>query len=196
MDSPFRFPERLGAFSLWIAPEVYPLAESARLVGEAHRALVGDRLRQTLPGASVADLGRDQEFLASATEFFRQLEELWAGLERQQTLASVRQLPQVRRLFLASAVEWALDLHYEVREVMPLELAADSQWRVVGRGWDGERHFDYEVLSASFAGDDRGAGELALIEALARAYTGAIGGLIGWVALDPEVEPEGETPVG
>lgn len=190
MDSPFRFPERLGAFSLWIAPEVYPLAEQARLAGEAHRALVRDRMQQTLPGSYAADLSQDEEFLASATDLFRQLEELWEGLERQQTISSVRHLPQVRRLFLASAVEWALDLNYEVREVVPLGGGEASRWRVVGRAWDGERHNDYEVSSASFSADDRGAGELTLIEALARAYTGAIGNLIGWTTLVPAVDGE------
>jgi len=193
MDTPFRFPERLGAFSLWIAPEVYPLAERARLAGEGHRALVRDRIQQTLPGSYVADLAQDEEFLNSATDLFRQLEELWEGLERQQTLSSVRHLPQVRRLFLTSAVEWALDLHYEVREVVPLGGGEASHWRVTGRAWDGERHFDYEVDSSSFSADDRGAGELTLIEALARAYTGAIGNLIGWTALDPAVAGPTET---
>jgi hypothetical protein len=185
MEAPFRFPERLGPFSLWIAPEVYPLAEQARLAGEAHRALVRDRMQQTLPGSYVADLAEDAEFLASATGLFRQLEELWEGLERQQTISSVRHLAQVRRLFLASAVEWALDLNYEVREVMPSGGGESSRWHVVGRAWDGERYFDYEVDSAAFDAEDHGAGELTLIEALARAYTGAIGNLIGWTTLDP-----------
>lgn len=189
MDAPFRFPERLGAFSLWIAPEVYPLAERARLAGEAHRALVRDRMQQTLPGSYAADLTQDEEFLSSATGLFRQLEELWEGLERQQTISSVRHLPQVRRLFLASAVEWALDLNYEVREVVPLGGGDASRWHVTGRAWDGDRHFDYEVDSASFSAEDRGAGELTLIEALARAYTGSIGNLIGWTTLDPAVDP-------
>jgi hypothetical protein len=197
MDTPFRFPERLGAFSLWIAPEVYPLAESARLAGEAHRALVQERTRQTLPGSYVPDLGQDEEFLASATDFFRQLEELWEGLERQQTLTSVRHLPQVRRLFLASAVEWALDLHYEVREVTQGHSNEATRWRVIGRAWDGDRFFDFETTSVPFPEHRQAAGELALIEALSRAYTGAIGGLIGWVALDAEMEPGlGAPPAG
>lgn len=189
MQNHFRFPERLGAFSIWISPEVYPLAETARLAGEAHRALVRDRTRLTLPGTEMVDLASDEEFLVSATGFYRRLEELWEGLERQQTLASVRGMPLVRRLFLASAAEWALDLHYEVRAVEPVEKGAESRWKVIGRAWDGERPHDRETLSAVFAGGDTGAGELALIEALGRTYTGAIAGLIGWVALDPDTVP-------
>jgi hypothetical protein len=154
-----------------------------------HRALVRERLRQTLPGSGPAVFSQDQEFLDSATEFFRTLERLWDGLQRQQTLTSIRHLPQVRRLFLASAVEWALDLYYEVREAENVDAGEESFWRVVGRAWDGDRPVDYEVRSATFDYGDERTSELSLIEALSKAYTGAIAGLIGWTDLDPEAGP-------
>ena len=79
--SHFRLPERLGSFSLWIAPEIYPLAEAARAAGESHRALLRERVLQTLPGEPL-DLSADEEFLSSATGLFRRFEELWEGLEQ------------------------------------------------------------------------------------------------------------------
>jgi hypothetical protein len=180
----FRFPERLGAFSLWIAPEIYPLAQAAREAGEAHRALVRDRLLQTLPGKRV-DLASDQEFLASATGLFRRFEELWEGLEKEQSGAPLAAAPGVRRAFLASAVEWAMDLHYEVREVARIGDGERRRWRVIGRAWDGERYYDFSDASAPFSAIDRRSGELALLESLTRAFCGAIGGLIGWTAIVP-----------
>lgn len=183
--SGFRFPERLGPFSLWIAPEIYPLAEAAREAGEAHRALLRDRLAHALPG-EVVRLDEDVEFLASATGLFRRLEELWEGLEREQSLLPVSGAPEVRRAFLASAVEWAMDLHYEVREVTRRRHGDRSLWHVVGRAWDGERPFDCTLDSESFPAGDRRGAELALLETLTRCYAGAIGGLIGWTALVPD----------
>lgn len=183
--SGFRFPERLGPFSLWIAPEIYPLAEAARAAGEAHRALVRERAFLTLPGERM-DLSLDEEFLASATALFRRFEELWEGLERDQSLLSVAGAPGVRRAFLASAVEWAMDLHYEVREVTRRQQGERARWHVVGRAWDGERPFDCVLDSESFAAGDRHAAELALLETLTRCHCGAVGGLIGWSAIVPE----------
>src|SRR5262245_19457946 len=81
----FRCPERLGAFSLWIAPEIYPLVEAAKMAGEQHRALLRERVLLSLPGERV-DLTQDEEFLQSATSLFRRFEELWAVLEREQSL--------------------------------------------------------------------------------------------------------------
>ena len=181
----FRFPERLGAFSLWIAPEIYPLVESAKLAGEKHRALLRERVLQSLPGERL-DLTDDEEFLTSATGLFRRFEDLWAGLEREQSLNSVADAPGVRRVFLASAVEWAMDLHYEVREVARVREGDRARWRVTGRAWDGERPFDETQLSEPFIQGDRGAGELALLDALTRTFCGAIGGLIGWSTLVSE----------
>lgn len=181
----FRFPERLGPFSLWIAPEIYPLAEAAREAGEEHRALLRQRVLHALPGEDL-HLEDDAEFLASATGLFRRLEELWEGLEREQSLLPVAGAPEVRRAFLASAVEWAMDLHYEVREVVRERRGERSLWRVVGRAWDGERPFDCVLDSETFPAGDRQASELALLETLTRCYTGAIGGLIGWTALVPD----------
>ncbi len=158
-------------------------------VGKAHRALVRERFRQMLPDDQQPDLAEDNEFLFSAMGLFRSLEELWAGLERQQTLEADRDIAQVRRLFLTSAVEWALDLNYEVREVRREQLTGPkAQWRVASQAWDRERAHVYEAESAPFTQDDARADELALIEALARSYTGAIGGLIGWIALDPAAQ--------
>lgn len=181
----FRFPERLGAFSLWIAPEIYPLVEAAKVAGEQHRALLRERVLQSLPGERI-DLTDDEEFLTSATSLFRRFEDLWAGLEREQSLRSMADAPGVRRTFLASAVEWAMDLHYEVREVVRVSEGDRARWRVAGRAWDGERPFDDTQLSESFLHGDRPAGELALLDALTRAFCGAIGGLIGWSALVPQ----------
>lgn len=181
----FRFPERLGAFSLWIAPEIYPLVEAAKMAGEQHRALLRERVLLSLPGERV-DLTQDEEFLQSATSLFRRFEELWAGLEREQSLNSVADAPGVRRVFLASAVEWAMDLHYEVREVKRMKDGDGMRWRVTGRAWDGERPFDDTQLSETFLLGDRRNGELALLDTLSRAFCGAIGGLIGWNALIPE----------
>jgi hypothetical protein len=182
----FRFPERLGPFSLWIAPEIYPLAEAARTAGETHRALLRARVLLNLPGERL-DLAEDEEFLASATGLFRRFEELWEGLERDQSLISVTGVPGVRRAFLASAVEWAMDLHYEVRGVTRRQEGDRARWHVVGRAWDGERPFDCVLESESFLAGDRRAGELALLEALTGCHSGAIRGLIGWSALVPEV---------
>ena len=180
----FRFPERLGAFSLWIAPEIYPLAEAARRAGESHRALLRERVLQSLPGERL-DLSGDEEFLNSATSLFRSFEELWMGLEKEQSLTSLAEAPGTRRTFLASAVEWAMDLHYEVRQVTRLEGDGQVRWRVTGRAWDGERPFDFTEESAPFGLGDRRGGELALLESLTHAYCGAIGGLIGWSAIVP-----------
>lgn len=181
----FRFPERMGAFSLWIAPEIYPLVEAAKKAGEQHRALLRERVLMSLPGAR-PDLSGDEEFLQSATGLFRRFEELWLGLERAQSLHSVGDAPNVRRVFLASAVEWAMDLHYEVREVSRVKEGDRVRWRVTGRAWDGERPFDDQQLSEAYVLGDRRTGELALLETLSRAFCGAIGGLIGWSALVPE----------
>ncbi len=181
----FRFPERLGPFSLWIAPEIYPLAEAARLAGEAHRALVRQLVLQALPGQR-PDLADDEEFIASATGLFRRFEELWEGLERDQSLLSVAGAPGVRRAFLASAVEWAMDLHYEVREVTRKQQGERARWHVVGRAWDGERPFDCALDSEPFPAGDKHAAELALLESLTRCHSGAIGGLIGWSAIVPD----------
>ena len=181
----FRFPERLGAFSLWVAPEIYPLAEAARMAGESHRALWRLRVLQTVPGTPL-QLDQDVEFLASATGFFRRLEELWEGIEREQSLLSMAGAPNVRRAFLASAVEWAMDLHYEVHSVSRRQRGERAGWRVVGRAWDGERHFECALESESFDAADQRAGELALLETLALCYCGAVGGLIGWSDLVPE----------
>jgi len=181
----FRFPERMGAFSLWIAPEIYPLVDAAKLAGEQHRALLRERV--LMSGArDHVDLTADEEFLHSATALFRRFEDLWAGLERAQSLHSVADAPNVRRVFLASAVEWAMDLHYEVREVVRVKEGDQARWRVTGRAWDGERPFDDRQVSESYLLGDRRAGELALLETLSRAFCGAIGGLIGWSALVPE----------
>ena len=87
--------------------------------------------------------------------------------------------PGVRRVFLASAVEWAMDLHYEVREVVRVKEGDRVRWRVTGRAWDGERPFDDTQFSEFFVLGDRKTGELALLETLSRAFCGAIGGLIG-----------------
>jgi hypothetical protein len=181
----FRFPERMGAFSLWIAPEIYPLVEAAKKAGEQHRALLRERVLMSLPGER-PDLSGDEEFLQSATGLFRRFEELWTGLERAQSLHSVGDAPNVRRVFLASAVEWAMDLHYEVREVSRVKEGDRVRWRVTGRAWDGERPFDDQQLSEAYVLGDRRTGELALLETLSRAFCGAIGGLIGWSALVPE----------
>ena len=185
----FRFPERMGAFSVWIAPEIYPLVEAAKLAGEQHRSLLRERVLLSLPGERV-DLTRDEEFLQSATGLFRRFEDLWLGLERAQSLHSVGDAPHVRRVFLASAVEWAMDLHYEVREVTRVKEGDRVRWRVTGRAWDGERPFDDQQLSEPYVLGDRRAGELALLETLTRAFCGAIGGLIGWSALVPEARSE------
>ena len=184
----FRFPERMGAFSLWIAPEIYPLVEAAKKAGEQHRALLRERVLMSLPGER-PDLSGDEEFLQSATGLFRRFEELWTGLERAQSLHSVGDAPNVRRVFLASAVEWAMDLHYEVREVSRVKEGDRVRWRVTGRAWDGERPFDDQQLSEAYVLGDRRTGELALLETLSRAFCGAIGGLIGWSALVPETRP-------
>jgi len=184
----FRFPERMGAFSLWIAPEIYPLVEAAKKAGEQHRALLRERVLMSLPGER-PDLSGDEDFLQSATGLFRRFEELWTGLERAQSLHSVGDAPNVRRVFLASAVEWAMDLHYEVREVQRVKEGDRVRWRVTGRAWDGERPFDDQQLSEAYVLGDRRTGELALLETLSRAFCGAIGGLIGWSALVPETRP-------
>jgi hypothetical protein len=185
----FRFPERMGAFSLWIAPEIYPLVEAAKKAGEQHRALLRERVLMSLPGER-PDLSDDEEFLQSATGLFRRFEDLWTGLERAQSLHSVGDAPNVRRVFLASAVEWAMDLHYEVREVARVKEGDRVRWRVTGRAWDGERPFDDQQLSEAYLLGDRRTGELALLETLSRAFCGAIGGLIGWSALVPEARKD------
>lgn len=190
----FRFPERLGAFSLWIAPEIYPLAEAARLAGEAHRALLHHRVLLTLPGERL-DLAQDTEFLASATGLMRRFEELWDGLEREQSLSWVGEVPRVRRVFLASAVEWAMDLHYEVRKVTRVMDGKDAYWQVAGRAWDGERPFDQEITSDRFPLADCRAGERLLLEALAECFSGAIAGLIGWTALGLDAAGQASGPL-
>jgi isoleucyl-tRNA synthetase len=138
------------------------------------------------------DLTQDEEFLHSATGLFRRFEDLWAGLERAQSLHSVGDAPNVRRVFLASAVEWAMDLHYEVREVTRVKEGDLVRWRVSGRAWDGERPFDDVQLSEAYLLGDRRTGELALLETLSRTFCGAIGGLIGWSALVPEARRDAE----
>lgn len=188
----FRFPERMGAFSLWIAPEIYPLVEAAKVAGEQHRTLLKERVLVNQRAGGRVDLTQDEEFLHSATGLFRRFEDLWAGLERAQSLHSVGDAPNVRRVFLASAVEWAMDLHYEVREVTRVKDGDRVRWRVSGRAWDGERPFDDTQLSELYLLGDRRAGELALLETLSRAFCGAIGGLIGWSALVPEPRREAE----
>jgi hypothetical protein len=189
----FRLPERLGSFSLWIAPEIYPLAEAARTAGEAHRALLRERVLQTLPGERL-DLASDEEFLTSATGLFRRFEELWEGLEREQSLASMSAAPNVRRGFLASAVEWAMDLHYEVRQVTREVRGGEARWRVVGRSWEGDRHHDAVRESDAYPAHDAAAGERLLLECLTRCYCAAIGGVIGWSALVPETAPANVGP--
>jgi len=142
----------------------------------------------SLPGER-PDLSGDEDFLQSANGLFRRFEELWTGLERAQSLHSVGDAPNVRRVFLASAVEWAMDLHYEVREVQRVKEGDRVRWRVTGRAWDGERPFDDQQLSEAYVLGDRRTGELALLETLSRAFCGAIGGLSGWSALVPETRP-------
>jgi hypothetical protein len=182
MKGTIRLPERLGPFALWIAPEVYPAAAAARAGLEAHNRLVRDRLRLTLPEAAASDLSSDPEFLTSARQVLVLLEELWEEIERRQSLAAAEDLPLVRRLFLASIVEWALDLHYEVRRLRRRR-GREKGWEVIGRAWDGDRWHDYATAS--------GPEETALLAALGSAYCGAIGGLMGIPALDPEREPPG-----
>jgi hypothetical protein len=181
----FRFPERLGAFSLWIAPEIYPLAEAVRYASESHRALLRERVLQTLPGERL-DLAQDQEFLDSATGLLRRFEELWEGLEREQSIPWAAEVPRVRRAFLASAVEWAMDLHYEVRKVHRVESGSEGYWQLNGRAWDGERPFDYTLETGRFPLKDKREGERVLLEGLTELFCGAIGGLIGWTQLVPE----------
>lgn len=183
MNDAIRLPERLGPFSLWIAPEVYPAASAARAGLEAHNRLVRDRLRLTLPETRAADFSTDPEFLTSAHRVLLLLEELWEEIERHQTMAAARDLPLVRRLFLASIVEWALDLNYEVRRLEPR--GGNKGFDVLGRAWDGDRWHEFAARS--------GPGEAALLEALGRAYCGAIGGLMAIPALDPEAEPPPST---
>jgi hypothetical protein len=79
-----------------------------------------------------------------------------------------------------------MELHYEVREVARRQHGERAAWHVLGRAWDGERHFDCGLDSESFALGDRRASELALLETLTQSYCGAIGGLIGWSTLVPE----------
>ena len=189
MSEPFRLPERLGPFSLWIAPDVYPAAASARAALEGHSRLVRDRLRLTLPGSVASDLGQDPEFLESAQKVLFELEALWFEIERHQTLEVFGAMPQVRRLFLASVVEWALELNYEVRTMRRESDGSRERWLVMGRAWDGDRTFDYTVRSASYEAGNPGASELALLQGLGFAYTGAIGGIMGIPGLDPAAEP-------
>lgn len=180
MNEAFRMPERLGPFALWIAPEVYPAAAAARAGLEAHNRLVRDRMRLTLPETTAADFAEDPEFLTSAHRVLLLLEELWEEIERHQTMAAARELPLVRRLFLASIVEWALDLNYEVRRLEP-HTGMEKGFEVIGRAWDGDRWYEHVARS--------GPREAALLEALGRAYCGAIGGLMAIPALDPDAEP-------
>jgi hypothetical protein len=173
----------MGAFSVWIAPEIYPLAEAAKLAGEQHRALLRERVLLNQPGGRV-DLTQDEEFLHSATGLFRRFEDLWSGLERAQSLHSVGDAPNVRRVFLTSAVEGhgSALRSAEVTRVKEGDLV---RWRVTGCAWDGE----FRSMIGSFPSlslGDRRTGELALLETLSRAFCGAIGGLIGWSALVPE----------
>ena len=191
MTNSFRLPERLGPFSLWIAPEVYPAAAAARSKLEEHSRLVRDRLRLTLSGSIASDLAQDPEFLASAQDVLFELEALWFEIERHQTLEILRGLPQVRRLFLASVVEWALELNYEIRTMRRETTGGSERWFVTGRAWDGDRPHDFSVRSAAYEPGNRGASELALLQGLGFAYTGAIGGLMGIPGLDPAADPPG-----
>jgi hypothetical protein len=91
----------------------------------------------------------------------------------------------VRRVFLASAVEWAMDLHYEVREVTRVKEGDPVRWRVSGRAWDGDRPFDDQQLSDPYPLGDRRA-ESWRPRNPRPGLLRAIGGLIGWSTLVPE----------
>ena len=191
MKMRFRLPERLGPFSAWMAPEVYPLAQDARRRGETHRILAEARL--ALDDQLVGDsrIEADREFLISAAEYYRSLENLWAELDRELEVLPKEASNKVRGLFLASAVEWALDLHYEVRKVERKQAETQSHWQVSSRAWDGDRFRDVELSSESFPALDEYASERALQEVLARAYTRAIGGLMALNTLAGEPDTAG-----
>lgn len=189
MLTKFRIPERMGPFSTWITTDIYPLAESARDAASSHRKLIAERFPQEPRPEDLAVLKDDRELLDSTREFAGSQKELRRGLEREQSPVKEEDAPLVHRLFVASSAEWALDLHYQMRNMTRVRKGSRARWRISGRAWDGERKHDVCVQSVPFPNDDKRAGELALLEVLGLAYARAISGLLGWPSLDPASSP-------
>jgi hypothetical protein len=184
----FRYPERLGPFNVWIDESVYPERDEA-LEACRHYARLLEAKRMALGREAGPRELADEDVVSAAGRVLSALNSLWEKIRTQSGVATFGESSLARQLVLASTVEWALEIVYQIRSVEPEEAGTGLQrWRVKGRAWRGEVSWGSEGLSRSFAEDDQAMRELALLEACARAYASSMATLVGWNEL------AGDTP--
>jgi hypothetical protein len=192
----FRYPERLGPFNVWIDESVYPQREQALAACRQYAKLLEERRVALGPGAGPRQVA-DDEVYAAASAVLHALDALWEKIRGQSGLAILGGSSLARQLVLASTVEWALEIIYQIQRAECEEAGPGrKRWRVTGRAWRrDEVSWSGEGLSGAYDQDDATMAELALLEACARAYARCMATHLGWNELADE-GPAGQAHSG
>jgi hypothetical protein len=187
-DPSFRYPERLGPFNIWIDESVYEERELALAACRRYAEVLETRRARVGRAAGPRQVA-DEEVVAAARVVLHSLESLWNKIRGQPGVAILGDSRLARQLVLASTVEWALEIVYQIRRI-EREAAgpARRRWRVTGRAWRSEVSWSAEGLSRPFAEQDGAMSELALLEACAHAYSNCMATLVGWDELAAQDE--------
>ena len=186
----FRYPERLGPFNVWIDESVYPEREQALAACRRYAEVLEQKRARFGRDAGPRQLA-DDEVVAAARVVLRSLESLWNKIRSQPGVVILGQSRLARQLVLASTVEWALEIVYQIRKIEREEAGPGrKRWRVTGRGWRSEVSWSAEGVSRPFGDADDALSELALLEACAHAYSNCMATLVGWDELAAEDDGE------